>query len=75
MMSSIIALTLTDYEIIGLAIGLVGVYIKLHTEVLEIRAAQYTLENNNDKVDKKLEKVVNDLGEIKILLARNKMDQ
>jgi len=75
MIVSILALTLTDYEVIGLAIGLVGVYIKLHTEVLEIRAAQYSLENNNDKVDQKLEKVVNDLGEIKILLARNKMDQ
>jgi uncharacterized membrane-anchored protein YhcB (DUF1043 family) len=68
-------MSLTDYEIIGLAIGMVGIYVKLHSEVMTIKAQQYSLENNNEKVDKKLEQVVDDLAEIKLLLARNQMDK
>jgi uncharacterized membrane-anchored protein YhcB (DUF1043 family) len=68
-------MTLTDYEIIGLAIGMVGIYVKLHSEVMTIKTQQYSLENNNEKVDKKLEQVVDDLAEIKLLLARNQMDK
>lgn len=68
-------MSLTDYEIIGLAIGMVGIYVKLHSEVMTIKTQQYSLENNNEKVDKKLEQVVDDLAEIKLLLARNQMDK
>ena len=68
-------MTLTDYKIIGLAIGMVGIYVKLHSEVMTIKTQQYSLENNNEKVDKKLEQVVDDLAEIKLLLARNQMDK
>ena len=68
-------MTLTDYEIIGLAIGMVGIYVKLHSEVMTIKTQQYSLENNNEKVDKKLEQVVDVLAEIKLLLARNQMDK
>lgn len=54
---------------------MVGIYVKLHSEVMTIKAQQYSLENNNEKVDKKLEQVVDDLAEIKLLLARNQMDK
>lgn len=67
-------MTLTDYEIILLAVGLVGVYIKLHTEVVTVKSRIYTLENGNKKIEQVLNQLSADLAEIKLLLARNRMD-
>ena len=67
-------MTLTDYEIILLAVGIVGIYIKLHTEIVTVKSRIYTLENGNKKIEQVLNQLSADLAEIKLLLARNRMD-
>jgi dihydroorotase len=66
---------LTDYELILLAVGLVGVYVKLHGEVTKLTSRVYSLENGNKKIERSLEQLATDLAEIKLLLARNQMDK
>jgi len=66
---------LTDYELILLAVGLVGVYVKLHGEVTKLTSRVYSLENGNKKIERSLEQLASDLAEIKLLLARNQMDK
>lgn len=68
-------MSLTDYELILLAAGLVGVYVKLHTEITRLASRVYSLENGNKKIENSLEQVAADLAEIKLLLARNQMDK
>jgi dihydroorotase len=68
-------MSFTDYEMILLAVGLVGVYVKLHGEVTKLTSRVYTLENGNKKIERSLEALASDLAEIKLLLARNQMDK
>ena len=68
-------MSLTDYELILLAVGLVGVYIKLHTEITKLSSRVYSLEHGNKKIERSLEQLAADLAEIKLLLARNQMDK
>lgn len=68
-------LNVTDYEVIVLAVGVVGVYLKLHNDIMNLKAQYHGLDSNNQKIDKKLEQVVDDLAQIKLMLARNQMDQ
>lgn len=66
---------LTDYELIVLALGLIGVYLKLHQEVTVIKSRVYTLETTNSKIEGILSQLSTDIAEIKLLLARNQMDK
>tara|TARA_Y100000385_G_C13046040_1_gene617517 strand:+ start:815 stop:1021 length:207 start_codon:yes stop_codon:yes gene_type:complete len=68
-------MSFTDYEMIVLAIGLVGVYVKLHAELTKLTSRVYSLENGNKKIERSLERVEHDLAEIKLLLARKQMDK
>ena len=66
---------LTDYEMIVLALGLIGVYLKLHQEVTVIKSRVFTLESTNTKIEGMLSQLSTDIAEIKLLLARNQMDK
>lgn len=66
---------LTDYEMVVLALGLIGVYLKLHQEVTVLKSRVYTLESTNTKIEGMLSQLSADIAEIKLLLARNQMDK
>tara|TARA_R110000744_G_scaffold146093_2_gene258907 strand:- start:43 stop:258 length:216 start_codon:yes stop_codon:yes gene_type:complete len=63
------------YEGILLAGALVGVYIKLQTEVNKLKSRVYVLEQNKNEVTDMLKDLAKDIAEIKLLLARKQIDQ
>ena len=63
------------YEGILLAGALVGVYIKLQTEVNKLKSRVYVLEQNKNEVTDMLKDRAKDIAEIKLLLARKQIDQ
>jgi len=66
---------LTLFELITMAGGLVGVYIKLQGEVSKLKGRLYQLEASNDEVKQTLKELVTITTEIKLALARNRMDK
>lgn len=67
--------TLSVYEIILVAGGLVGIYIKFTNEIAKIKNRLYTLEQSKDEVKEMLKDLQEDISEIKLLLARKQIDQ
>lgn len=63
------------YEFIAIAIALVGTYVKMNIEMTTMKSRIFVLEQNNNEVTKMLQKLHEDLGEIKLLLARKQLDQ
>tara|TARA_R110000764_G_scaffold59065_1_gene127871 strand:+ start:424 stop:639 length:216 start_codon:yes stop_codon:yes gene_type:complete len=63
------------YEGIILAGALVGVYIKLQTEVNKLKSRVYVLEQNKNEVTDMLKDLAKDIAEIKLLLARKQIDR
>lgn len=66
--------TLSVYEIILVAGGLVGIYIKFTNEISKIKNRLYTLEQSKDEVKEMLKDLQEDIAEIKLLLARKQID-
>lgn len=69
------------YQIVMLVVGLVGVYLKMNNEVNAVRAKVELIStrvSNNEaqssEIKKTLEQLVEDIHEIKILLARKNLD-
>ena len=63
------------YEGLILSAGLIGVYIKLQTELVKVKNRIFTLEQSKSEVTDMLKKLAADITEIKILLARKQIDQ
>ena len=63
------------YEFIAIAVALVGTYVKMNIEMTTMKSRIFVLEQNNNEVTKMLQKLHEDLGEIKLLLARKQLDQ
>lgn len=63
------------YEGIILAGSLIGVYVKLHTEVSKLKSRVHVLEQSKNEVTDMLKKLSDDIAEIKLLLARKQIDQ
>jgi len=73
---------LTIYELVAIAGVIIGTYIKLRTDIVKLESQLNNhkdkvenLENSNSEVSKMLKKLHDDLTEIKLLLARNRLDQ
>jgi|TARA_R110002012_G_scaffold126736_1_gene278742 hypothetical protein len=64
-----IAETLTQYEIICLVGGLIGVYVKLNAELLKLKGRVGTLEKSDGEVKALLKELCEGMQDIKILLA------
>ncbi len=62
--------TITIFEILTLAGGLIGVYFKLQTEVGKLKGRIAMLEKQEATVMNMLEKLVTSVEEIKLLLAQ-----
>lgn len=61
---------LTLFEILSLAAGLIGVYVKLSGEMGKLKSRVIMLEKQETLVLARLEKLMETCDEIKLLLAR-----
>lgn len=62
------------YEILGLAGALIGVYVKLQNDLTRVKNRVYVLEQSKDEVKDLIKQMMNDIHEIKLLLARKQID-
>ena len=63
------------YEGIILLAGIIGVYVKLQTEMGKLKSRIHVLEQSKNNVTDMLQKLSEDIQEIKLLLARKQIDQ
>ena len=63
------------YELVAIAAALIGTYVKMNIEITKMKSRIFVLEQNNNEITKMLQKVHEDLGEIKLLLARKQLDK
>jgi len=61
--------SLTQYEVLTLLAGLIGVYVKLNADVLKLKGRVITLEQRDSEVKDMLTTLLNAVNELKILLA------
>ena len=66
--------TLTIFEMLTLAGGLIGVYFKLNSEVQKLQGRVALLEKSDSMTQEKLEALLRGVNEIKLLLARKQLD-
>lgn len=62
------------YEIIAVIGALIGVYVKLQTDLAKVKTRVYLLEQSKDEVRDLLKEMITDIHEIKLLLARKQID-
>ncbi len=62
------------YEILGLAGALIGIYVKLQNDLTRVKNRVYVLEQSKDEVKDLIKQMMNDIHEIKLLLARKQID-
>jgi len=65
---------MTLYEIVGLIGALIGVYVKLQNDLSRVKNRIYVLEQSKDEVKDLIKEMMNDIHEIKLLLARKQID-
>ena len=78
MLLSIFVEMLTDvttYELLLLAGSIVGVYIKLKMDINEVVLKQKNHEIQTEEIKQDLRKLLDAVQEIKLLLARNRLDE
>lgn len=61
--------SLTQYEVLTLLAGLIGVYVKLNADALKLKGRVITLEQRESEVKDMLTTLLNAVNELKILLA------
>jgi hypothetical protein len=62
------------YEGVILLGGLIGVYVKMNSEIGKLKSRTHVLEQSKDEVKDLLTKLTEDIAEIKLLLARKQID-
>jgi len=62
------------YEFVAIAAALIGTYVKMNIEITKMKSRIFVLEQNNNEVTRMLQKLHEDLSEIKLLLARKQLD-
>lgn len=65
----------TTYELLLLAGSIVGVYIKLKMDINEVVLKQKNHEIQTEEIKRDLQKLLEAVQEIKLLLARNRLDE
>ena len=65
-------------ELISVALsalaGILGTWVKLNTDLTKIKARLNQLEKNEDKVSEALRDLMDGVNEIKLLLAKNRVE-
>lgn len=63
------------YEGIILLGALIGVYVKMTSEIGKLKSRTYSLEQSKDEVKDLLTQLGKDIADIKLLLARKQIDR
>lgn len=63
------------YQLIMLVAGLVGVYVKLNIDMSKLSLRLDIYERQTVVLQNSIDKLIKDVQEIKILLARNRIDE
>lgn len=66
---------ITTYELLILAGSIVGVYIKLKMDINEVVLKQKNHEVQTEEIKRDLQRLLDAVQEIKLLLARNRLDE
>lgn len=66
--------TLTQYEIIAIAVTLVGGWLKFQADYNRLSARVKFLENHTEEFKRDVKQLLQDIQEIKLLLAKNKVE-
>ena len=65
----------TTYELLLLAGSIIGVYIKLKMDINEVVLKQKNHEVQTEEIKRDLQRLLDAVQEIKLLLARNRLDE
>lgn len=65
--------TLTQFELITIVGALIGMWIKFQTDFTHLKARVKSLENDNGELKQNIRQLLEDIQEIKLLLAKNKV--
>jgi hypothetical protein len=64
---------LTQFEIFAVAGSLIGMWLKFQNDYTTLKARVRSLENDNGELKQNLKQLLEDIQEIKLLLAKNKV--
>jgi len=65
---------LTHFEFLTVAGGLIGFWLKHQSDYASLKARVRTLENDNGELKGNIKQLLEDIQEIKLLLAKNKVE-
>lgn len=65
--------TLTQFELLSIVGALIGMWIKFQTDFTHLKARVNSLENDNGELKQNIRQLLEDIQEIKLLLAKNKV--
>ena len=66
--------TLTQFELILIAGSIIGTWIKHSSDYAHLKARVVSLENDNGELKGNIKQLLEDIQEIKLLLAKNKVE-
>lgn len=64
---------ITQFELLAIVGSLIGMWIKFQNDYTNLKARVRSLENDNGELKQNLKQLLEDIQEIKLLLAKNKV--
>lgn len=64
---------LTQFEMLAIVGSLIGMWVKFQTDYTTLKARVHAIENDNGELKQNLKQLLEDIQEIKLLLAKNKV--
>lgn len=64
---------ITQFELLAIVGSLIGMWIKFQTDYTTLKARVHALENDNGELKQNIKQLLEDIQEIKLLLAKNKV--
>lgn len=66
--------TLTQFELLAIVGSLIGMWVKFQTDYTALKSRVNVLENDNSELKQNVKQILEDIQEIKLLLAKNKVE-
>ena len=66
--------TLTQFELLAIVGSLIGMWIKFQADYTSLKSRVRVLENDNSELKANIKQLLEDIQEIKLLLAKNKVE-
>jgi len=65
--------TLTQFELLSIIAAIIGMWLKFQNDFTVLKARVNSLENDNGELKQNIKQLLEDLQDIKLLLAKNKV--